>query len=134
MTHSSPRVLLVEDEVIVSWLLEEMLEELGYTVVGPAARVSQALGMIASVAIDAAILDLNLDGEPGYAVADALLARGTPFVFSTGYNKDTLREGYRDIALLQKPYPISELTAALAKLLPARPTARSEAVRSPVGM
>lgn len=119
MTESGPRVLLVEDEIIVSWLLEEMIGELGYTVVGPAARVSQALSIIESVAIDAAILDLNLDGEPSYAIADALLARGIPFVFSTGYNKNTVREGYRSVPLLQKPYHIAELTDALAKLLPA---------------
>lgn len=119
MTNSGPRVLLVEDEIIVCWLLEEMIGELGYTVVGPAARVSQALSIIESVAIDAAVLDLNLDGEPSYAIADALLARGIPFVFSTGYNKNTVREGYRSVPLLQKPYHIAELTDALAKLLPA---------------
>ena len=80
MTKSGPRVLLVKDEIIVCWLLEEMIGELGYTVVGPAARISQALSIIESVAIDAAVLDLNLDGEPSYAIADALLERGIPFV------------------------------------------------------
>ena len=119
MTKSGPRVLLVEDEIIVCWLLEEMIGELGYTVVGPAARISQALSIIESVAIDAAVLDLNLDGEPSYAIADALLERGIPFVFSTGYNKDSVREGYRSVPLLQKPYHIAELADAIKKLLPA---------------
>src|SRR4051794_22900016 len=84
---SGRRVLVVEDEMIVAWLLQDMLADLGCAVVGPAARVSQALAMIDAEAIDAAVLDVNLNGQKSYPVADALAARGMPFVFSTGYGR-----------------------------------------------
>jgi CheY-like chemotaxis protein len=110
------RVLVVEDEMIVAWLLEDMLTELGCVVIGPAGSVKQAVAMIDAQAIDAALLDVNLDGEMSYPVADALVVRGVPFVFSTGYDKDRLLDGYRTFPVLQKPYHQSELSDALAKL------------------
>jgi len=114
---SGRKVLVVEDEMIVAWLLEDMLVDLGCTIVGPATSVNQALAMIDAEAFDAAVLDVNLDGQMSYPVADALTARGMPFVFSTGYDKDTLRDGYRTFPVLQKPFHRSELGDALAKLL-----------------
>ena len=103
--------------MIVAWLLEDMLADLGCTVVGPAARVNQALAMIDAEAIDVAVLDVNLNGQMSYPIADALAARGVPFVFSTGYDKDRLQDGYRTVPVLQKPYHRSELADTLAKLL-----------------
>src|SRR5471032_1103864 len=91
---SGRRILVVEDEVMVAWALEDMLTGLGCAVVGPAARVKQALAMISAGAIDAAVLDVNLNGEKSYPVADALAVLGVPFVFSTGYNKNNLQGGY----------------------------------------
>jgi CheY-like chemotaxis protein len=114
---SGRRVLLVEDEMIVAWLLEDMLTDLGCAVVGPAASVYQALAMMAAEAIDVAMLDVNLNGEMSYPIADALAARGVPFFFSTGYHKDRLLERYRTAPALQKPFHLSELTDVLAKLL-----------------
>jgi CheY-like chemotaxis protein len=114
---SGRRVLVVEDEMIVAWLLEDMLADLGCAVVGPAARVNQALAMIDAEAIDVAVLDVNLNGQMSYPIADALAARGVPFVFSTGYDKDRLPERYRTVQVLQKLYHQSELSDALAKLL-----------------
>jgi CheY-like chemotaxis protein len=114
---SGRKVLVVEDEMIVGWLLEDMLVDLGCAIVGPATSVNQALAMIDAEAFDAAVLDVNLDGQMSYPVADALTARGMPFVFSTGYDKDTLRDGYRTFPVLQKPFHRSELGDALAKLL-----------------
>ena len=111
------RVLVVEDEVLVAWLLEEMLAELECMVVGPAVRVSQALAMVGTEAIDLAILDVNLNGEKSYAVADALAARRVPFVFSTGYAADSMPDKYRSSLILQKPYSQSDLSAALTRLL-----------------
>src|ERR1700692_3817867 len=89
------RILVVEDEMIVAWLLEDMLADLGCAVVGPAVSINQALAMIDAEAIDAAVLDVNLNGQVSYPIADALAARGVPFVFSTGYAKDRLLDGYR---------------------------------------
>ena len=111
------RVLVVEDEVLVAWLLEEMLAELECKVVGPAVRVSQALAMVGTEAIDLAILDVNLNGEKSYAVADALAARRVPFVFSTDYAADSMPDKYRSSLILQKPYSQSDLSAALTRLL-----------------
>ena len=67
--------------------------------------------------IDAAVLDVNLNGQMSYPIADALAARGVPFVFSTGYDKDTLLDGYRAFPILQKPLHRSILGDTLAKLL-----------------
>jgi CheY-like chemotaxis protein len=116
------RVLVVEDEVLVAWALEDMLTALGCGVIGPAARVDQALAMVAAGSIDVAVLDVNLNGQKSYSVADALVAQGVPFVFSTGYHKDSMADGYRDSPMLQKPYEQAELGNILAKLLfPAEP-------------
>ena len=117
---SGRRVLLVEDDMIVAWLLEDMLADLGCAVVGPAARIDQALAMIDAEAIDLAVLDVNLNGQMSYPIADALAARGVPFVFSTGYDKDSLLDGYRTFPVLQKPFHQSELGDMLAKLLTSR--------------
>jgi len=123
---SDHRVLLVEDEMLVAWLLEDMLADLGYAIVGPASSVNQALAMIDAEAIDAAVLDVNLNGQMSYPIADVLAARSVPFVFSTGYDKDTLLDGYRIFPVLQKPFHRSQLSVVLAKLLtPKEPSVES---------
>jgi CheY-like chemotaxis protein len=114
---SDRRILLVEDEIFVVWLLEDMLADLGCAIVGPASSVNQALAMIDAEAIDAVVLDVNLNGQVSYPIADVLAARSVPFVFSTGYDKDALLDGYRTFWVLQKPLHRSELSNALAKLL-----------------
>jgi CheY-like chemotaxis protein len=119
-SFSSRRVLVVEDEMIVAWLLEDMLAELGCAVVGPAVSVDQALAMIDAQPIDVAVLDVNLNGQTSYPIADVLATRGVPFVFSTGYDKDRLPDGYRTCPVLQKPFRRSQLVDALAKLLAPR--------------
>jgi CheY-like chemotaxis protein len=113
---SGRRALLVEDEPIVAWLLKDMLVDLGCSVVGPAADVNQALAMIDAQSIDVAVLDVNLRGQMSYPIADVLVARGVPFVFSTGYDKDRLLNGYRTFPALQKPFHRSDLGDTLAKL------------------
>jgi DNA-binding response OmpR family regulator len=66
---------VVEDEMLVAWLLGDMVADLGCAVVGPAAGVNQALAMIDPEAINAAVLDVNLNGQLSYPIADALAAR-----------------------------------------------------------
>jgi len=123
---SNRRVLLVEDEMLVAWLIEDMLAELGCAVIGPASSVNQAVAMIDAEAVDAAVLDLNLNGQMSYPVADALAAHGVPFIISTGYDKDTLPDDYRACPVLQKPFQRSELSDVLAKLLtPKEPSVES---------
>ncbi len=102
---------------MVSWVLEDILVELGCKVVGPAARVSQALDMVESETIDMAILDVNLNGQKSYPIADALVAHGVPFLFSTGYNRDGISDIYKAYPMLQKPYRQADLSAALERLV-----------------
>jgi CheY-like chemotaxis protein len=111
------RVLLIEDEMFVAGMLRRMLVDLGYSVVGTATAVDEAINMIDSARIDAAVLDINLDGQMSYAVADELTSRGIPFVFSTGYGVDGLPEGYKATQILKKPFRRSGLADALANLL-----------------
>jgi DNA-binding response OmpR family regulator len=110
------RVLIVEDEVLICCMLEDIIEDLGCTLVGPAARVDQALALVDAEMIDAVILDVSLNEELSYPVADALIARNIPFLFSTGYDRGRLRDGYRSFAMLQKPFHAKELAKALMVL------------------
>ena len=118
---SELRVLLVEDEVLIACMLQDMLTDLGCSVVGPAARVDEALALIETNAIDAAMLDVNLNGELSYPIADALVARGVPFLFSTGYERDRVQDGYRGYTILQKPFHGSELARALISIVNPEP-------------
>lgn len=103
--------------MLVAWLLEDMLVELGCVVIGPAAKVNHAVAMIETNAIDVAVLDVNLSGETSYPIADTLAARGVPFVFVTGYDTDRMPDGYQTFPVLQKPFHRAELSATLARLL-----------------
>jgi len=115
------RILVVEDEVILAWALQDMLAGYGCEVVGPAARISQALDLINRQAVDAAVLDVNLNGQKCYPVADALVTRGVPFVFSTAYSSEGIEKGYRHHSKLQKPFSGPDLAKALSGLLTDRP-------------
>jgi CheY-like chemotaxis protein len=111
------RVLVVEDELMIRMLLEDMLGELGYTVAAEAGRLDEALEATKTAEFDLAILDVNLDGQPISPVADALVARGTPFVFATGYGERGLPEPYRDRPMLKKPFQIEGLKQMLESAL-----------------
>ena len=82
------RVLVVEDEALVAMELADILEHVGCTTIGPAATVAQALALLDGRRPDAALLDLNLNGESGARVAIALNDRGVPFVVVSGYGED----------------------------------------------
>lgn len=116
MPKKNARFLVVEDEALVSLLIEDMLMELGHDVVAAVATVEQALKRIANESFDAAILDVNLAGTPSYDIADALDGKGVPFVFSTGYGARGLRADLKDRPVLQKPFQLHELKRALAIL------------------
>lgn len=114
---SGHHVLVVEDEMLVLLNVEDMLADLGCESVSAAATVAQALALIDTQAFDAAMVDVNLDGRKSYVVADALAARGVPFVFSTGYSGQSLDDGYRDRPVLGKPYRVADLVEILTRLL-----------------
>ncbi len=114
--ESGLRVLVVEDEATVALLLEEMLAELGYQVVGPVGRLGKAVEIASKAPIDAAILDINVDGKEVYPVADALAARHIPFAFVSGYGKEGLRASYRASPTLGKPFRREDLQKVLEQV------------------
>ncbi len=112
------RILIVEDEYLVAMSLRDALESLGSVVVGPVPSVEKAIKTIeAGPDIDAAIVDVNLGGVMAYPVADLLQARNIPFVFTTGYEKNTLRAGYPEIGICHKPSPFPKMEEALASAM-----------------
>jgi DNA-binding response OmpR family regulator len=118
MAAASPllgrRVLVVEDELMIAMLVEDMLTELGCVAVGPAHALDVALDLARTeLGLDAALLDVNLGGQPVYAVADALREKGVPAIFSTGYGDAGLRDIDRGAQVLQKPFRAGDLAAAL---------------------
>lgn len=113
------RVLVVEDEAIVSMLIEDMLSDIGCKVVDVAASVETALGVLAEASPDFAVLDINLNGERSFPVADILRSRAIPFVFLSGYGAKGLDDAYSDARVLQKPFQLSDLQMALEDACPA---------------
>jgi CheY-like chemotaxis protein len=124
------RVLLVEDESIIAMLLEDVLQQLGHQVVGPAARVSKAMELAEHEALDVAILDVNLNGQKVYPVAAVLAARGIPFVFASGYGRDSLPAPYGDRPTLIKPFQWRDLEMVLAQVQREKETASTAAGKS----
>jgi PAS domain S-box-containing protein len=100
---SGNRVMIVEDEALVAMVVTESLTNLGCSVVGPFSRCSEAIAAIDANAIDAAILDVNLDGEMVYPLADMLAHRGVPFIFVTGYGAESIDPRFKHIPVIQKP-------------------------------
>lgn len=107
------KVLLVEDEAIVAMLLEDMLADLGYEVVAVEARVDRALAKARDVDADFAIVDVNLNGQNSYGVAEVLRERSIPVIFATGYGLLGLDVAWRDCRVLEKPFEKSTLEAAI---------------------
>jgi two-component sensor histidine kinase len=109
------RILIVEDAVLLAWELEVGLTEAGAVVVGSAAVVGEAMALTGE-AIDAAVLDANLNGESVRPVAEALAARGVPFLFATGYGENRgAPEGF-DVPIIRKPYDITQIVSALVEI------------------
>jgi CheY-like chemotaxis protein len=113
---SGRRVLVVEDEMMVLLLIEEMLADVGCESVTTAATVDQALALVQGRVFDVAMLDVNLNGQKSYPVADALVAREVPFLFATGYTEQVMKEGYLDRPVLKKPFKFEELVEVLTRL------------------
>lgn len=111
------RVLVVEDEILVAMLIEDILADLGCEVVGPASRVAAAIDLARSAEIDVAFLDVNVAGEEVFPVAEALAARGIPFVFVSGYGDEALEGSFVGRPTLKKPFPPDDLGAALRACL-----------------
>ena len=111
-------MMVVEDEAIISFLLEDMLNNLGCDSVVLAANVKGALEQIERAPPDAAVLDVNLGNEMVYPVAERLDARRIPFVFTTGYGRGGIKMDWATRPVVQKPFNIEALSAALRAVLP----------------
>jgi len=111
------RILVVEDEWLVSILLEELLHEFGCEVVGPATCVANAIDLASAGSIDGALLDLNVKGQVVYSVARMLADRGIPFAFVTGYTAAWISDTYRERPMLQKPVHAEKLKQILRDIL-----------------
>ena len=110
------RVLVVEDEVLVAMLIEDMLLDSGCESVEICGRMDAALTRLAEASFDFVILDLNLEGEFTYPVADHLIERKIPFVFATGYGASMLLGAYADIPALQKPFQMEDIERVIREV------------------
>jgi DNA-binding response OmpR family regulator len=111
------RILVVEDESLVAMLLETALEDQQCVIVGPFARVPAALDAARQEQVDMALLDVNLAGEKVYPVAEALSARGVPFLLLSGYGEQALPPDKPDWPVFQKPFKIAELISRIESVL-----------------
>lgn len=112
------RILIVEDEYYLAEELAQELSDAGAVVIGPAATIERALMFLEpQPSPDCAILDVSLGGEPVFPLADALVARGVPFVFTTGYDPATLPERFANIPICEKPINVGRIIAATGKAI-----------------
>jgi len=111
-------ILIVEDEYFLADDLAGEVRRLGADVIGPASEIGKAREMLSSgAAVDAALLDINVRNEMVFPLARLLRERNIPFVFTTGYDKESIRPEFADVPLWEKPIDISLLADYLAGLI-----------------
>jgi DNA-binding NtrC family response regulator len=118
------RILIVEDEPMLAFALEDLLIEAGFEIAGVAGELATALAIIESVVFDAAILDVNLAGVSAGPAASALTVRGLPFVILSGYSSDQQPSAFSGAPRLQKPCRSDRIIQALHDILPVHQTGR----------
>lgn len=111
------RVLIVEDEFLVGMQLEEDLRSLGYSILGPFSTLESAIRASRRESFDLAILDINLNGDMVYPLADELSSRGLPFIFLSGYIRTDLPVRFRRSPQLTKPHDPAVLSRRIQKVL-----------------
>ena len=108
--HSCTRILIVEDDAIIALMMESIVEDLGYQVVGPSTDFDTALHAAQSDDLDFALLDFNLGhGQNAGPIATILEGRGIPFAFTTGASPATIRQAFRQTPIISKPVVEEEL-------------------------
>lgn len=109
-------VFVVEDEALVALNLEDLLDDLGCTVIGPAMRLGKAKEMLdGAFQADVAILDVNIAGEPVFPIAEQLADKGIPIIFATGYGQAGLPASWHSNPILQKPYTMDDVIGSLSR-------------------
>jgi two-component sensor histidine kinase/DNA-binding response OmpR family regulator len=114
---AAPRLLLVEDELVVGIFMQELLETIGYRSTEPIGRLSDALAAAQRERFRGAVLDMNLNGEIVYPLAELLASQQVPFIFVTGYAPRSVDARFTAVPILQKPVLQDELAAVLEKVL-----------------
>jgi CheY-like chemotaxis protein len=112
----APRILVVEDELLIALMIEEMLRESGYRVSGTAHTIILARQELARRNFDAVLLDVNFDGRPRPELADLLVERAVPFAFVTGYDY-VLEPRHENVPVLQKPFTFAQFRVLLTDLV-----------------
>jgi CheY-like chemotaxis protein len=110
------RILVVEDNYVMTLDLSQMVEELGGAVIGPVGRLAEGFELAQSDGLSAAILDVNLDGEDTYSLADGLLAARVPVIFATGYDPNNMPERFADLPRIPKPFSARSVEKAVRKI------------------
>ena len=108
------RILVVEDEAMISMLLEDMVLDCGGEIVGPVANFVDALELAHKAEFGVAVLDLNLNGTLSYPIAEVIRRRGIPVIFATGYGANGLLDRFSDCPTLQKPFSQQAFAEAVA--------------------
>jgi CheY-like chemotaxis protein len=116
-TVSGLRLLIVEDDVMVSLALHDIATDLGCTVVGTATGIPQALALLEGLPVDVAILDINLGGATADPIANAAVTRGVPIVFATGYGESGVPPHLQDWPVISKPYTIKDVERGILAAL-----------------
>jgi DNA-binding response OmpR family regulator len=111
------KILIVDDEPLIAMLVEAWIADMGHEPVGPAYSLADARGLIDGP-LDAAVVDLTLGPESGVPIAEALAARGVPFVYATGQSEGQLDHLPRAAGVLLKPYSFEAFEAAVKTMLP----------------
>lgn len=114
---SERRVLVVEDIYFIADDVRRALSKAGAEIIGPASNTADAIRQLGAAPIDAAVLDVNLEGEMSYPVALELERLGIPFLFASGYDDWAVPHEWQHVPRLQKPYNLRELPGAVAALL-----------------
>jgi CheY-like chemotaxis protein len=111
---TDPRsVLIVEDEPLISMMLEDFLDSLGHRVAGTCETVADALARVDEGGFDVAIIDVNLNGERVWPVADRLAARNIPYILATGGHIEPPPAAHADAPVLSKPFTLDAIEPAL---------------------
>ncbi|RIA47690.1 response regulator [Dichotomicrobium thermohalophilum] len=112
------RILVAEDEYLIAMELRQEVEKTGAEILGPTASIDETLHLLRTAgSVDAALLDINLGGEMAYPVADALLERGIPIIFISGFGREGISDKYATAPLLDKPVVMQRLHACLDGVL-----------------
>jgi DNA-binding response OmpR family regulator len=115
-TLKGKRILVIEDEYFIAMDIKRTLNDVGVDIVGPLSNIGQGLASASDDKLDAAILDLNLDGVMSFPLAERLAALGVPYLFLTGYDSWSLPHDFRAAPHVVKPFSSQQLIAAVEGL------------------